>query len=113
MLARLIHARQVVLWYDNYWAHLFFRGQVYTRMGAEGFCDLPKLQGSDCPVWALIDMDYRTEQPPLSRSTAYWPIQASPPDRIRWKSWAKQNNAFLLGMPLRDIEELTEGYVFA
>ena len=112
MLARLISARQVVLWYNNYRAYLFFRGQVYTRMGASGFMDLPQYQGSYCPVWALIDVDFLAQGPPLSGYSDCWPIQASPPQSILWKPWVKRCYAALLGMPPWNFEELMEGWVF-
>jgi len=114
MLARLISDRQVVLLYDTYTAFLFFHGKVYSRPTQCGFGDLPRRKGAlYCPIWALIDVDYLDHGPPITGSDNTWPIQASPPDPIRWNSWSKQNEATLLGMPLWEMDELMEGYVFS
>jgi hypothetical protein len=114
MLARLISARQVVLAYDGTGLRLFYQGQVYSRPAAYDFDNLP--QGSDteyCPIWMLIDVDNRNQEPPIPVGLMVWPIQASSPNPARWKAWRKQYNAALLGMPLWDLEELMEGYVFS
>ena len=75
--------------------------------------DLPKQREKRyCPVWALIDMDYRSEQPPISGTSNIVPIQASPQGSVLWKSWKKQYRAALFGMPLWSMEELIEGYVY-
>jgi hypothetical protein len=41
-----------------------------------------------------------------------WLIQASSPKPVQWRVWAKQRKAALLGMPLWNMGELMEGYVF-
>jgi len=114
VLARLISARQVVLLCDTFTVHLFYHGKVYSRPTQCGFGDLPKRRGAPyCPIWALIDMDYQDQGPLMSGGDRIWPIQASPPEPIRWKSWSKQNGAALLGMPLWEMDELMEGCVFS
>jgi hypothetical protein len=114
MLVRLISARQVVLLWDSSRAYLFYRGQVYFRSTVFGFEDLPEHQRTPyCPIWALIDMDYQYQGPPITGSSNIWPIQASSPDPVRWKHWRKQNRAALLGLPPWNMEELMEGYVFS
>jgi len=114
MLARLISARQVVLLYDTSTAFLFFHGRVYSQPTQYGFRDLPENQEAlYCPIWALIDVDYLDKGPPITGSDNIWPIQASPPNPIQWKSWSKQNGAALLGMPLWKMDELMEGYAFS
>ena len=113
MLAQLISACQVVLLYNGFEAHLFYCGQVYSRSMGFYFEDLPKQREKRyCPVWALIDMDYRSEQPPISGTSNIVPIQASPQGSVLWKSWKKQYRAALFGMPLWSMEELIEGYVY-
>lgn len=112
MLARLIASRQVVILCDNSEAYLFFAGQVYyNSMNNNPFRSLPKRENTYCPILTLIDVDYADRGPPLTGSSTVWPIQASSPNPIRWKSWAKQNKAAELGMPLWSIEELAAGYV--
>jgi hypothetical protein len=113
MLARLIASRQVVILCDNARAYLFFAGQVYYHsMDNDPFWNLPKHKNiAYCPILALIDVDSADRGPPITGSSNIWPIQASSPNPIRWKSWAKQNKAAELGMPLWSIKELTAGYV--
>jgi len=114
MLARLISDRQVVLLCDSSTAFFFFHGKVYSRPTQYGFKDLPECKGAlYCPIWALIDVDCLDEAPPITGSDNIWPIQAASPNPIRWKSWSKQNGARLLGMPLWEMDELMEGYVFS
>jgi hypothetical protein len=113
MLVRLISAKQVVLLCDSFYTYLFHRGQVYGRLMASGLGNLPRYRKAYCPVWALIDMDFEERGPSIISSSNIWPIQASPPKPILWKSWSKQFGAALLGMPLWDMEELMEGYVFS
>ena len=114
MLAQLLSAHQVVLYYSLERTILFYRGEVYTRSAQSGFRDLPYHPGiSYCPVWTFIDMDYSNTPPPMARESRIWPIQASSPRPSRWESWRKQTGAALLGMPLWNMEELVKGYAFA
>jgi len=114
MLARLISLHQVVLLCDPTTAHLFYRGQVYSRSTGPCFVNLPTCRKSRyCPIWALVDMDLRMQEPPFEQNINFWPIQAAPPDHIRWAAWRKQFGAALLGMPLWNMKELMEGYVFS
>ena len=113
MLARLISAGQVVLLCDSSDVYLFFHGQVYGRSTQSGFGDLPKRRGKYCPVWALIDVDFKDRGAPLDSTSNAWPIQASSPNPIRWKSWRKQYGAAELGMPLWNKKELMAGYAFS
>ena len=113
MLARLIVAGQVVVLCDSKINYLFFDDTVYSRPAEFGFDNLPRrIKTAYFPVWALIDVDYKEGEPSLA-NTNVWPIQASPPNPIRWKSWRKQNGAALLGMPLWTRKEPVEGYVFS
>ena len=108
----LISAFQVVLLCDNSDVHLFYRGQVYYRSGESGFKNLPKRQpASYYPIWTLIDVQ-EIQEPPVWGSFNIWPIQASSPNPLRWDRWSRRNGAAVLGMPLWDMEELMEGYVF-
>jgi len=114
MLAQLISAGQVVLLYQSPKIYLFYRGEVYSRNGSDGFCCLPRrLWMEYCPIWALIDGDYEGQGPSLGGNPAIWPIQATSPKPQRWKGWSKQNRVTLIGMPLWNMEELVEGYVFS
>jgi len=114
MLARLVSARQVVLICDNHKIHLFFYGQVYSRSAGSGLEDLPKrLPKQYFPIWALIDADLQKQGTPFSRRSNIWPIQASFPNPVQWETWSKQYGAAMLGMPLWNVEELMEGYVFS
>ena len=61
----------------------------------------------------LVDVDGHDHGPPIGAGENIWPIQASSPNPIRWKSWRKQYDATLLGMPLWKMDELVEGYVFS
>ena len=111
MLVRLIAAKQVVVLYDNDVAWLFYDGKVYRSL-SQAFRDLPKYRKGYFPVWALIDMDLKTE-PPLSKNKDVWPIQAASPDPKRWKSWVKYYEPRQLGMPLWTEADLVEGYVLS
>jgi hypothetical protein len=113
MLARLISARQVVLLCNSRVIRLFYQGQVYCRPSESGFYDLPTHSKTPyCPIWALIDMDFEDKEPPIESDSDVWPIQASSPNSVRWKFWAKQFDPALWGMPLWDMRELNEGCVF-
>jgi hypothetical protein len=114
MLARLASAYQVVLLCDISDVFLFYRGKVYFRPDSSGFRNLPESQGKTyCPVWALIDVDFRETGPRFTGSSNIWPIQTSSPNPNRWKLWREQLGAPLLGMPLWSMEELMKGYAFS
>ncbi|KAF9779871.1 hypothetical protein BJ322DRAFT_1086969 [Thelephora terrestris] len=109
MLVWLLSARQVVLLYEKSGIYLFYLGQVYFS-AARNFNYLPEHRMKCfCPVWALIDADLEAQEPPIRAHSNIWPIQASPPDPIRWKLWVKQNHASILGMPKWNTEELAKG----
>jgi len=56
MLVWLISVDQVVILCDSFKAHLFYRGEVYSRPAKEGFEYLPmRKRMAYCPIWALID----------------------------------------------------------
>jgi len=113
MLVRLISIGQVVLLYNFPKIYLFYRGKVYFQLATSPFLGLPKrkLMGY-CPIWALIDVDMKSEEPPMPYDSVIWPIHATSPKPDRWKAWSKQARAALLGMPLWSAEELVQGYVF-
>jgi len=113
MLARLISADQVVVLCGSLNIYLFYQGRVYMRLTQFGLGDFPEHQGKYCPVWTLIDVDFNDRGPPLDSTSNAWPIQASSPNRIRWKSWLKQYQGAKFGMPLWNMEELVAGYVFS
>ena len=113
MLARLISAKQVVLIYTGSKVLLFYQGKVYRQRPADfSFVPRHKLDPFFL-AWALIDADSEGQEPSIDSDHYIWPIQASPPQLIRWKAWSKQRSATLLGMPLWNMEELKEGYVLA
>jgi len=113
MLVRLISARQVVVLYQSGQLTLFYSGQVYIRPTSKGFDYVPLPRGENKhPVWALINCDSGTCEPTLYKSDQVWPIQASTPDPIRWRTWSKHFNAAKWGLPLWTIDELVFGYVF-
>jgi hypothetical protein len=112
MLTQLISAGQVVLLCNASEIYLFYCGQVYSRLTVSSFYELPKRKGTRyCPIWTLIDADFKNEGPPLTHESNTWPIHAAPPNPIQWKAWQKQYQSALWGMPLWDMEELIEGYV--
>ena len=114
MLVQLITAHQVVLLSNTRKDYLFYRGQVYSRPAEAGYENLPENQQTNySPVWALINMDSIERGPLIDRGLNIWPIQASPPNPVRWRAWAKQLDAALLGMPLWSMEELMEGYALS
>ena len=113
MLVRLISARQVVLLCKNSDVYLFYHGQVYHRLGEPGFNNLPECQSrSYYPIWTLIHAE-PIQEPPVWGSSNIWPIQTSSPNPLRWDGWSRRYGAAVLGMPLWDMEELMEGYVFS
>jgi len=65
-----------------------------------------------CAIWALIDADHKDRGPHIASNPYTWPVQTTSPIPAQWKSWSKQNRAPLLEIPLWDMEELMEGYVF-
>jgi hypothetical protein len=112
LLARLISARQVVLLHNISKVYLFYRGQVYSRLEVSGLKNLPKrLETGYYPLWLLIDVDTRGQEPIIPGGPELWPIQACSPNHLQWKPWKKQFGAAEWGMPLWDMEELMEGYV--
>jgi len=113
MLVQLVSAHQVVIYCTPKECFLFYRGEVYTRSTKSGFENLPSGPGvSYCPVWALIDMDFKNKAPPIVRESNIWPIQASSQKPIQWESWLNQTGGALLGLPLWSMEELMIGYAF-
>ena len=114
MLVWLISANQVVILCDSYDTHLFYRGEVYSQSAEAGFKGIPTHRSmAYCPIWTLIDVDYKNKGPRISSDLYIWPIQATSPNLNRWKAWLKQNRATLLGMPLWNVEELMRGYAFS
>lgn len=108
MLVRLISALQVVLFCGSSKIYLFYRGRAYCRPTESGFDNLP-IHTKRHPIWALINMDYKDHGPPITEEPNIWPIQAASTNPVRWKSWSRQNEAALLGMPRWTEEELTKG----
>ena len=113
-LTRLISERQVIVLCDNSEIYLFYQGKVYFRPETSGFEGLPEHQQTRyCPIWALIDVDYKGRESSITRRVNIWPIQASPSNPILWKAWLKQQEGALLGLPPWNMEDLMEGYVFS
>ena len=112
---RLISARQVVLMCLASVVYVFYQGQVYSRpVTSDYFYNLPVLKEAGYyPLWTLIDMGAKEEEPPLNKNIRVWPIQVAPPNPVRFKSWRRRYGAPLLGMPLWNMEELMQGYVFS
>ena len=89
-LVRLLAARQIVLLCDNEAVFLFYKGQVYRRSNGFNFRDVPRHKSLPyCPIWALIDVDFKNEGPPVNGDLHTWPIQVSSPNPVRWHSWKK------------------------
>ena len=113
MLALLLSAGQVVVLCNRTHVYFFCHGQAYVRPIALGFLGLPThKQHRTRAVWALIDMDFGSQEPPISGDLEVWPIQASSPNPAQWGKWRKQLRAAMWGMPLWDMDELMEGYGF-
>ena len=114
MLVRLISAHQVVLLCGSSEVFLFYCGRVYSRPTASGLGELPRHQHEEYhPIWALVDVDYIGQGPPITNLSNIWPIQASSPNPVLWKAWSKQTNASILGMPRWNTEDLIKGFVFS
>ena len=112
MLVRLMAADQIVLLLNASGLRLFYHGKVYLRPAIHGFSGIPE-HNTRYPIWTLVDVDSWEEGPPLDPNLDIWPIQASDPDPRKFASWVKKYGAILLGMPLWNMEELIEGYVFS
>ena len=113
MLARLTSANQAVLLFAQSTLYLFFQGTVFERNGTN-FLYVPTHKRDEYfTMWTLIDTDGLNQPPPVSNGSLIWPIQASSPNPIRWKSWSKRRNAAIWGLPLWDRKELREGHVLA
>ena len=94
----LLSYQQVVLLCDSTEMLLLICGNVYSRPMRDGFKFLPTRQGGGyCPIWALINMDFEDEDPPLTATSNIWPILAPSPSPTRWKRWAKYNDRALWG----------------
>jgi len=114
LLAWLLSDGQVVLLCNNDQSYLFYRDKVYNRKTSLGFLHLPvHIMAPNRTIWTVIDVDYLNGGPPIRSDPIAWPIQASSPVPIRWKSWHKQLKAALWGMPLWSLEELIEGYALS
>lgn len=115
MLVRLLSTGQVVLLSDAIAVHLFYRGEVYFRPAtSDRFLDLPAFKRNQYyPIWGLINSDLDWQGPPLSEHCNVWPVQATSPIPVRFSAWRKQQAPTMLGMPLWDIKELIEAYVFS
>jgi len=112
LLAWLLSAHQAAILCDNDFIYLFYHGKVYSRPAVSAFKNAPRHKTSPYyPIWTLIDMDFRDREAPVDDDLNIWPVQASPPNPIRWKSWRKQLGGALLGMPLWNREDLVHGYV--
>ena len=113
MLVQLISAHQVVLFCGSTKVFLFYCGQVYSRSTTFGLDDLPKRRGMYYyPIWALVDVEYQNQGPPISGMSNIWPIQATSPNPARWNAWRKQNGASVLGMPRWNTKDLIKRFIF-
>jgi hypothetical protein len=110
LLARLISARQVVLFGNQDTFYLFYHGKVYEKK-EQIRNDLPRLFQNMCyqPAWALIDGDGMTKVP-FNVDDKIWPILATSPQPDRWKSWYRQLGAPIWGMAKWNFKELTAWY---
>ena len=113
MLARLISDNQAIVVSIRSDLYLFYEKEVHKRRGAE-FSSVPTHQRDEnFTMWTLIDTDALAQPPVIDNLSPIWPIQASSPNPIQWKTWAKQRETPLLGMPLWGVEELKAGHVLA
>ena len=113
VLAWLLSKQQVVLLCCSAHAYLFYRDMVYFQPTSHAFLGLPvHREHPNRGLWTPIDVDYDTRGPPLTGDQNVWPIQVSSPKPIRWRSWLKQLDGALWGMPLWSLEELIEGCAF-
>ena len=73
--------------------------------------ELPKLTRNDKvqDVWTLIDGDGMTDAP-FGMNVSIWPILATSPQPIRWRSWYSQIDAAMWGMPKWNFDELMKWY---
>ena len=113
MLARLISAKQVVLVSLGFSVLLFYQGKAYKRQRPWFSCIPTHKLVPFFYAWALIDADYKGQEPSIDPDHEIWPIQASSPQPNLWKRWSKQRKATVVGMPLWNMEELKEGCVLA
>ena len=112
MLMRLMAADQVVLLLNASGLRLFYHGKVYLRPAIHGFSGIPR-HNKKYHIWTLIDVDSEEKGPPLDPNLTIWPIQASSPNSRRFAAWIEHYESVVLGMPLWNMEELVEGYVFS
>jgi len=111
LLVWLLSAHQVVTLCDADSIYLFYHGVVYSRSSESLFVNVPKHKTLRYyPIWAPIDVDFLNREPPVRDDPNIWPVQASPPNPIRWQMWLKQLNGSLLGMPLWNRKDLVQGY---
>ena len=113
MLARLISANQPILLLTQSTLYLFYQGTVSKRNGTNFLYIPTHKRDKQFTMWTLIDSDDKTAPPPIANGSLIWPIQACSPNPIRWKTWSKQREAAIWGMPLWDRKELDEGYILA
>jgi len=95
--------------------YIFYSGKVYTRPRKDDYKGLPQIRDKSLyfPEWMLIDSDFDSGGAPVGDEEDIWPVQSTSPNPIRWKSWSKQYDSALLGMPLWTTKELMKGCVFS
>lgn len=94
---------------------LFYNGETWVPKTATPhdrlMSTLPKPVDSCLPVWVLIYMDARPEEPEglVGRDTVF-PVQAASPHPARFGIWSKRRNARFFGLSLWKTETIYAGY---
>ncbi len=120
LLVRLLQLQQVVLFtLDGNNLYLFYHGKVYTTTMALLYTTQrayrlpqPKSQTSlKVFMWSLFDIHKKQEPDWVLITHPCLPVQAAPPDSIRFKIWRKEFQPMRVGLPLWTRDELAKGYV--
>jgi hypothetical protein len=119
LLVRLLQLRQVVLFtLDGNDLYLFYHGEVYTTTVASlnttqklFRLPQPESQTSEVFMWSLFDIREKQEPDLVLITHPCVPVQAAPPDSVRFRTWHKEFRPMHVGLPLWTRDELAKGYV--
>ncbi|KAF9065599.1 hypothetical protein BDP27DRAFT_50029 [Rhodocollybia butyracea] len=101
-----------VLFYTPWKQVLFYNGKFYVPNCFRTFQmnTLPEsLNGTRTPVWVLVDMGLKQEEPPSHALSTIFPVQSASPDPICYRLWSRARDSPYFGLPLWDEALLHRG----
>ncbi|KAE9391945.1 hypothetical protein BT96DRAFT_979627, partial [Gymnopus androsaceus JB14] len=88
--------RAPVLFYHGVHIILFYNDRAYTPISPStfDFTIIPEVTASNGSIWALIDVDAKTEEPTgLAEARRVFAVQAASPDPKRYHIWLERRDA--------------------